>query len=368
MTQSPNVLELKDLRVDRGGARILDIPSFSLHENEFVSLIGPNGAGKSTLLLSIMGLIKPASGSVRYRGEEIACEASRLRFRRKIAMVLQEPLLFDSTVYENVASGLKLRGLGRAEIRVRVMTYLERFNLTDLAGRSARKLSGGEARRVSLARAFAVEPEMIFFDEPFANLDVPTRQSLTGDMDRIIREKGIVAILVTHDQSEALRMSNRVVVLDGGMVVQDGSPAAVMNSPVNEFVANFVGMETILEGVVLSNIDQEMTVRVGGREIDAIGELAPGEGAYCCIRPENVTVSIFDPAQRTSARNVFPARIVEIATMGPFLRLRLDCGFPLTSYVTRESFASLELCQGREVYASFKATSVHPIGMRTARL
>jgi tungstate transport system ATP-binding protein len=365
MTQSHNVLDLKDLKVNLGGVRILDIPSFSLHENQFVSLIGPNGAGKSTLLLSIMGLIKLESGSVRYRGKEIESEASRLHMRRKIAMVLQEPLLFDSTVYENVASGLKIRGVGRAEIRNRVMAYLERFNLADMAGRSARKLSGGEARRVSLARAFAVEPEMIFFDEPFANLDAPTRQSLTDDMDKIIREKGIAAILVTHDQSEALRLSNRVVVLNGGTVVQDGSPAAVMNSPVNEFVANFVGMETILEGVVLSNIDQQMAVLIAGHEIDAIGNEQPGAGVYCCIRPENVTVSIGNPAQKTSARNVYPARIVEIASMGPFLRLKLDCGFPLTSYVTRESFATLALSQGREVYASFKATSVHMIGKRT---
>jgi len=364
MTQPGKVLELKDLKVNRGGVQILDIPSFSLGENEFISLIGPNGAGKSSLLLAIMGLIKLESGSVVHRGREIVSDASRLQLRRRIAMVLQEPLLFDSTVYDNVASGLRIRGLRRAELGDRVMTYLERFNLADLARRSARKLSGGEARRVSLARAFAVEPEMIFFDEPFANLDAPTRQSLTDDMDRVIRERGIAAILVTHDQSEALRMSNRVVVLNRGRVVQDGSPAAVMNRPINEFVANFVGMETILEGVVLSNLEQQMTLLVAGHEIDAIGCQLPGEAAYCCIRPENVTVSIDNPAQRTSARNVFPALIAEIASMGPFLKLRLDCGFPLTAYVTRESFAGLALSQGKAVFASFKATSVHPIGKR----
>jgi tungstate transport system ATP-binding protein len=364
MNQPANVLDLKDLKVNRGGVRILEIPSFSLRENEFVSLIGPNGAGKSTLLLAIMGLIRPESGSVWHRGEEVQSDASRLALRRRIAMVLQEPLLFDTTVYENVASGLKLRGVGRPEIRDRVAHYLERFKLTDLARRSARKLSGGEARRVSLARAFAVEPEMIFFDEPFANLDVPTRQSLTEDMDRIIRDQGIAAILVTHDQSEALRMSSRVVVLNGGRIVQDGTPAAVMNSPVNEFVANFVGMETILEAIVLSNLEEQMVMRVGEHEIDAIGGQEPGELVYCCIRPENVTVSLSDPAQTTSARNVYPAKIVEIASLGPFLRLRLDCGFPLTSFVTRESFATLGLSQGGRVYASFKATSVHPISKR----
>jgi len=364
MTQAQNVFNLKDLRVDRGGVQILDIPSFSLHENEFVSLIGPNGAGKSTLLLSIMGLIKRQSGTLEYRGREIGTEAAWLELRRRIAMVLQEPLLFDSTVYDNVASGLKIRGVGRGEMRSRVMTYLERFNLTDMAQRSARKLSGGEARRVSLARAFAVEPEMIFFDEPFANLDPPTRQSLTDDMDKIIREKGISAILVTHDQSEALRMSDRIVVMNSGGIVQSGTPVAVMNRPVNEFVANFVGMETILEGEVLSNRDQQMAVIVAGHEIDTVGDEQPGDHVYCCIRPENVTVSVSHASEKTSARNGYPGRIVEIASMGPFLKLQLDCGFPLTAYVTRESFANLGLSEGKGIYASFKATSVHLIRRR----
>jgi tungstate transport system ATP-binding protein len=364
MIEAQSVLDLKDLRVDRGGVQILDIPSFSLQANEFVSLIGPNGAGKSTLLLSIMGLVRKRSGTLLYRGSEIDSDASWLEMRRRIAMVLQEPLLFDSTVYENVASGLKLRGVGRTEIRKRVGDYLEHFKLAEMAQRSARKLSGGEARRVSLARAFAVEPEMIFFDEPFANLDAPTRQSLTDDMDRIIREKGMAAVLVTHDQSEALRMSNRIVVMNGGSIVQSGSPAAVMNRPVNEFVANFVGMETILEGVVLRNNDQQMAVLVAGQEIDTVGSEQAGERVYCCIRPENVTVGIGQATEKTSARNVFAARIVEIASMGPFLRLRLECGFSLTAYVTRESFATLELSEGKEVHASFKATSVHPIRRR----
>ncbi|WP_136526736.1 ABC transporter ATP-binding protein [Geomonas ferrireducens] len=366
MTQQQNVLDLNGLRVDRGGVPVLDIPSFSLSENEFISLIGPNGAGKSTLLLSLLGLIKRSSGTVSYRGREIVNSADWLKVRRSIAMVLQEPLLFDATVFDNVASGLKIRGMGRGEIKSRVTSYLERFRLADMAQRSARKLSGGEARRVSLARAFAVEPEVILFDEPFANLDPPTRQALTEDMDEVIRDRGIAAILVTHDQSEALRMSQRIVVMNGGRIVQEGTPAAVMNHPVNEFVANFVGMETILEGEVVENRDQRMTVQVAGSEIDTVGEAQPGALVYCCIRPENVTVSLGHSEEKSSARNHFAGRVAGIASMGPFLKLRLDCGFPLTAYVTRESFAELALLEGKEIFASFKATSVHVIGRRAA--
>ena len=256
MTSATSVLEVQNLRVTRGSVQILDIPSFHLGKNEFVSLIGPNGSGKSTLLLSLMCLLKRDSGTITYKGKEIRSDASVLDFRRRIAMVLQEPLLFDTTVYENVASGLKIRGLNRSETKRRVETYLERFKLTDMARRSARKLSGGEARRVSLARAFAVEPDMIFFDEPFANLDAPTRQALIDDLERIIRETGIAAILVTHDPAEALRMSSRIIVMHGGKIVQIGTPASVMNRPENGFVANFVGMESIHEGVVRQNSDK----------------------------------------------------------------------------------------------------------------
>ncbi|UFS70571.1 ABC transporter ATP-binding protein [Geomonas sp. RF6] len=356
-----HVLEVTDLRVSRGGVQTLDIPSFFLGQNEFVSLIGPNGCGKSTLLLSIMCLLKRDGGTLRYNGEEIASPAAELAFRRKIAMVLQEPLLFDSTVHDNVASGLKIRGVERQEIRRRVGEYLERFNLQAMAQRSARKLSGGEARRVSLARAFAVQPDVIFFDEPFAHLDTPTRTALIDDMERIIAETGTAAVLVTHDQGEALRMSDRIVVMNGGRVVQVDTPAHVMNHPVNEFVANFVGMETVLEGVVLRNRERQLTVSVDGVEIDVIGELNQGDKVYCCIRPENVLLNTSNNATTSSARNVFAGRIADIASMGPFLKLRLKCGFPLTSYVTCQAFADLGLKEGMDVFASFKATSVHLI-------
>ena len=355
------VLNVQGLRVDRGGIQILDVPSFCLYGQEFVSLIGPNGCGKSTLLLSIMCLLKRATGSINYKGEEIDSDQKALAYRRKIAMVLQDPLLFDATIYDNVASGLKFRGITGAKAHKTVSDYLERFNLAHMAKRYARKLSGGEARRVSLARAFAVEPDMIFFDEPFANLDPPTRQTLSEDMLRIIRETGISAILVTHDQSEALRLSDRLVVMNQGRVVQTGTPFEVMNAPVNEFVANFVGMETILKGTVRQNVTGQMIISVAGKEIDAIGDAPEGGDIYCGIRPENVVIDTTDPSLTTSARNVFPAKIMEISSLGPFLRLSLDCGFPIVSYLTREAYATLKLEQGKDVYATFKATAVHVI-------
>jgi len=355
------LLEAVDLRVERGGVPVLDVPSFRLEEGEFVSLIGPNGCGKSTLLLSLMGLLPRAGGQVRWRGAEPSSGREAVALRRRMAMVLQEPLLFQGTVYQNVAAGLRIRGLPRREERRRVLAWLERFGLTALEERSARMLSGGESRRVSLARALAVEPEVVFLDEPFANLDPPTRQAITDDLERTLRETRAAAVLVTHDQAEALRLSDRIVVMQRGAIVQTGAPAVVMNEPVNEFVASCMGMETIVEGLVVRRVDGEVVMSVAGREISAIGAGAPGEQVYCCIRPEHVTIELVSPAGSSSARNVFPARITSVTSAGAYLKVKLDSGFPLVATVTAESLATLGLTRGRDVFASFKATAVHVI-------
>lgn len=361
MTLTETILSVENLKVELGGVSILDIPSFFIREKEFVSLIGPNGSGKSTLLLALNCLVHSAKGRITYRRTAVDSRHAAFDYRRKVSMVFQEPLLFDTTVYKNVAAGLKIRGLKNDAIRERVMRYLKWFNIEHLAQRSARKLSGGEAQRASLARAFAIEPDIIFLDEPFSALDPPTRNSLTDDLDKIIRQTGITAIMVTHDQSEALRMSDRIVVMNHGSIVQQGSPLEVMNNPINEFVANFVGMETVLEGKVLHSVEGLLTVAVSGTEIEAVGEILPGRDVYCCIRPENVALELHDPDNQTSARNVFPATVRDISSMGPFLKILLDCGFMLTSFVTRDAFARLGLCEGKEVFATCKATAIHLI-------
>jgi len=358
------ILSIENIKVQLGGVSILDIPSFYIREKEFVSLIGPNGSGKSTLLLLLNCLVRPVAGRITYRQDAISSRDAMFDYRRKVSMVFQEPLLFDTTVYKNVASGLKIRGMKNDQISERVMRYLKCFNIEHLAQRSARKLSGGEAQRASLARAFAIEPEIIFLDEPFSALDPPTRNALTDDLDKILRETGITALMVTHDQSEALRMSDRIVVMNEGSIVQQGTPLEVMNNPANEFVASFVGMDTIIDGKVVSHSDGTVTISVSGQEVDAIGKYSQGEKVYCCIRPENVSIELIHPDDHTSARNVFESTIQDISSLGPFLKLTLDCGFPLVSYVTREAFALLELKEGKKVFATFKATAVHLITAR----
>ena len=356
----PNILlQVDDVMVRRGGVTVLDIPVLNVFSGQVLALIGPNGAGKSTLLLTLAGLLKPARGRLLFRGERI--EDGGFDYRRHIAMVFQEPLLFDATVFENVAAGLKIRGVGRAEIGRTVPEYLERFGIGHLAKRSARKLSGGEAQRTSLARAFVTKPEIVFLDEPFSSLDPPTRDALTGDLERILRATRTTAVASTHDQTEALRLGDRLAVMNGGRIVQIGPAAEVMNRPADAFVASFVGVETVLPGRVVRISDGVFTAAVEGGEIEAVGDVRTGEHLLCCIRPEHVTLSTNAPPPGTSARNVFPGTIRKITPLGLFHRVRVDCGFDLAAYVTRQSLETLSLEEGKSVTASFKATAVHVI-------
>ena len=361
MSACPNLLEIRDLQAKRGGVTVLDIPALDVRDGEFLSLIGPNGAGKSSLLLVLACLLPWRRGTLQFRETPVTAGNDILAYRRKIAMVFQEPLLFDATVFQNVASGLKLRGVEWETIRRTVVDCLERFGIGHLSDRHARKLSGGEAQRTSLARAFAIRPELIFLDEPFSSLDPPTRDGLMDDLQRILQETKTTAVMATHDRLEALRLSHRVAVMKEGRIVQIDAPETVMNHPADEFIASFVGMETILSGEIVRTGPGTVTARIEGGEIEMVGRGTTGERIVCCIRPEQVTLSTGPAGDGTSARNIFPGRIVRIVPLGLFYKVCLDCGFSLVAYVTAPSMENLGLEEGKSIFASVKATAVHLI-------
>jgi len=238
MTPPCPLLSIENLSVRRGGVSVLTVPGFSVATEEKVAIIGPNGAGKSSFLLSLACLIDRDCGTILFKGGEVN-PSNEIAYRRKIAMVFQEPLLFDTTVLDNVAEGLRIRSVSRSEARDRAKESLDLFRIGHLSGRSAHKLSGGEAQRVSLARAFAVKPELILMDEPFSSLDLPSRIALAEDLGRILHESGTAAIIATHDRIEAFRVVDRLIVMDGGVIVQEGTPKDVIAHPANEFVAAF---------------------------------------------------------------------------------------------------------------------------------
>ncbi len=364
MTAPNIILEAKDLCVERAGTSVLEVPSLRIAEGEVLALVGPNGAGKSTLLQALCSLQRRAGGAIFFKGLAVGSDYPVFTFRRQVTMVFQEPLLFNATVFDNVASGLRFRGFNKAGIEKAVAESLGLFGVDHLRDRSARKVSGGEAQRVSLARAFALKPEILLLDEPFSALDPPTRESLTRDLGRALAISNTTTIFATHDRLEALQLSHRIAVMNQGRIIQVGSPEEVMNRPIDEFVASFVGIETILSGTVIKLGEGAFAASVSGNIIEATGSAALGEEVVLCIRPENVTLSIDSGNAVTSARNTFQGRVEGITPLGPYFKVLIDCGFPLTAYVTRSSLESLSLREGLSVTASFKATAIHVVKKR----
>ena len=361
-----NLLEIKGLIVRRDKRTLLDVPALAVVEGQVLAVIGPNGAGKSTLLLAMAHLLKPDSGQVLLRGQPVT-PRHELEYRRKIALVLQEPLLLDDTVFNNLAVGLRLHGLPRPEIERRAQYWLERLGIAPLAKRKARTLSGGEAQRTSLGRAFALQPDLLLLDEPFSALDAPTRQGLLEELQTLLSETHQTAVFVTHDLDEALMLGQQVAVLLAGGLRQVGEPRQVFSEPADAEVAAFVGVETVLPGRVTGAADGLVLVDLNGAQADvvltasAVGEAAPGRLVYLCLRPEDITLWTAGDVPPSSARNRLQGRITRLAPQGVLVRVTVDCGLPLVALVTRSSAREMALEPGLEVAASFKASAAHLI-------
>ena len=231
---------LRDVVIRRSGVEVLRVPELDVREGEVLAVLGANGAGKSTLLQTLALLERPTEGSVLLDGLPVL--GRELSLRRKMAMVFQESMLLDRSVEANVALGLSLRGVGRKSRAARVAQWLSRLGIAALAKRSGRTLSGGEAQRTSLARAFVLEPEVLFLDEPFSSLDQPTRESLLEELVRILDETMVTTVLVTHDRREAIQLAHRIGVMAEGRLLQLGTPSELLNAPTNETVASYLGV------------------------------------------------------------------------------------------------------------------------------
>jgi len=355
------VLEARGLRVERAGRALVAVDHLSLRAAETHVLLGPNGAGKSTLLGALNGLLE-ATGELRFAGRPVATVADRLALRRRTAAVFQEPYLLATTVRGNVEAGLRLRGgLPRHEAARRAAAALDLLGIGHLSERRRDGLSGGEAQRVSIARALAVDPAVLFLDEPMASLDPPTRRGLLADLVAIFADRSTAVVWVTHDKEEALAVADAVTFLSGGVVVQTGSCADVFNRPATVEVAEYLGAEAWLEGEVVQDDVVGRFVLANGSSI-ACGEAPPGP-ALACVHPEDVAVFRSPPASgSTSLRNVVEGTVGEVIESGRLRRVRIACrGFTVVALVTRSACDELALTVGATVYAAFKATAVQVI-------
>jgi len=233
------LISIHDLLIQRNKRDALKIKSLEIERGETLAIVGPNGAGKSTLLLALAHLIKPARGQIIFNGSPIS-QMNDLEYRRKISFVFQDPLLMDMTVEQNIALGLKFRGTDRDEIHARVNKWSKAMGVESLLGRRAGQLSGGEAQRVSLARAFVLDPELLLMDEPFSAVDPPTRAQLLKDLSTLLSQDHRTTIFVTHNLKEAAQVGNRVAVIVNGELKQIGTPKEIKDNPSDKSVEEFL--------------------------------------------------------------------------------------------------------------------------------
>ena len=355
-----SAFEITNLVVQRGDRVVLDVEHLSLVDGELLAIIGPNGAGKSTLLLVMAHLLKADGGQISFYGQPFET-LDELSYRRQIGLVLQDPLLLDRSVFDNAAAGLRFRRLPRSQVRRQADLWLERLGVLHLRELQARQLSGGEQQRVSLARAFALQPKLLLLDEPFGALDAPTRARLLEDLHALLGDHPVTTVFVTHDQDEAMLLGDRVAVLLGGRLRQVGAPQQVFGAPADSEVAAFVGVETVIAGEVIAANEGRLIVQANGLLLEAVGEFPPGRQVLFCLRPEDVTLWPVGAAPVSSARNRLTGRILRSATQGALVRVVVDCGFSLSALVTRASAEELNLSEGQPVTAAFKASVVHLI-------
>jgi tungstate transport system ATP-binding protein len=354
-------LTLRDVVVRYGEHTALRVDDLDIESGEVVAIIGPNGSGKSTLLRVIGFLQRPTQGSVRFCGDNGPTRNS-LELRRRIATVFQEPLLLNASVYQNAALGLKLRGMDAEGIKRRLTPWLERLGIAHLGAQSARTLSGGEAQRTSLARAFALSPELLLLDEPFAALDPATRATLLADFQHILRESGVTTVFVTHDRNEAFALGERVGVLIEGRIAQLGPREEIFHRPQSDSIAEIVGFENRLPGVVDESDGALVTVRIKDRHVRAGGRFQAGAKVLLCIRAENVSIAHYTDEFRGLPQ--LKAKIVSIASGLLRDRMTLDCGgFEITASADRKKQFDRSFCEGDEVHAALDVASIHLIGL-----
>lgn len=353
-----NIMEVKNLNLTKGRKKILDIEDFSLEEGDSLALIGPNGAGKSTFMQVLMLLQRPTGGELYFKGERIDWK-NPIAYRRRMAMVFQEPLLLNTTVYQNVASGMKLRGFKTDIIHDKVNEWLKRLGIEHLAARQAANLSGGESQRVSLARALVLEPEVLFLDEPFSALDVPTRAALTAELARILRDTRITSVFVTHDYSEVPLLAETVAVMQQGRIIQVASPRDVMTRPVSCTVASLVGVENMIPGKVIGVQDGVTLLQAGPHQIKSLANVPVGTEVMVLLRPEDIR--IFKGASRHGNDNSIAGRIRELLPHSYMYKAVVDCGFPLITLVNQEQVLGGEVTAGNEITIQFNPGKVHLI-------
>ena len=285
MQKEENIVQLKNISVAFDDQVILDDLSLDIKDKEFITFLGPSGCGKTTTLRLIAGFLEPDEGDVLFEGKKINGVPA---YKRQVNTIFQRYALFPHlNVYENIAFGLRIKKWPENEIKAKVEEMLKLVNLTGLEKRHIDTLSGGQQQRVAIARAIANHPKVLLLDEPLAALDLKLRKDMQKELKKIQQQLGITFVFVTHDQEEALTMSDRVVVMDGGKIQQVGTPQDIYNEPENAFVADFIGESNILDGKMI----RDFYVEFSGQKFDCLDKgFQENEAVDVVVRPEDVDI------------------------------------------------------------------------------
>jgi tungstate transport system ATP-binding protein len=359
-----SILEIQNLskdfiKKDGSTQNVLSNVNLSINKGECFVVIGPNGSGKTTLL-RILGLLEsPTNGNINYYDKKITklSKKEKIQYRRKISFVRQKPVVMNTSVYKNIAYGLKIRDFNQEEIYNKVIKIMEIADLKGLENKNARSLSGGEMQRVAIAMNFVIDPEIYLLDEVSANLDPKNVILLEDFINTIKQDKDKTIIMSTHDRMEAIKFADRIGVLSTGKLTQIGNPSEIFTSPKDEFTALFVGYENIFNGI--AKIDEKTglnQIQINGLTITASSQR---EGdVKVCIRPESIGL-MKDPPKNTSYRNTFKGKVESIRDLGNICHVILNSHSErFLTTITNLSRGNLKLGIDSEIYFNFKATDV----------
>lgn len=340
-------LVLRDVEKTFDGAAACSGVNLSINEGEFFTFLGPSGCGKTTILRLIAGFIRPEKGTIHLGDREITHVDAE---KRNVGMVFQNYALFPfMTVAENIAYGLKIQKRSRREIRATVGQYMELVSLSGFEKRRISELSGGEQQRVALARSLATEPRVLLLDEPLSNLDARLRDKMRLEIKSLQKRLGITTIFVTHDQTEALTLSDRIAVFEKGRCEQVGTPQEIYSHPGNAFVARFIGDTNLFEAVV----EEGRAVLPGGLTLRLNGSLK--RGRFVSIRPQDISLSITDPKRP----NTFRGRLEETQLNGVWVEYVMKVeGTSFRAIVLNTREEHLTIKPGDDLFLSIPEPSI----------
>jgi putative spermidine/putrescine transport system ATP-binding protein len=326
---SKNVdVELKNIRKSFGSNVVVDNFNLQIEQGECVSFLGPSGCGKTTTLNMIAGFLEPDHGDLFIKGKRMNGMPSN---KRELGMVFQTYSLFPHmTIFENVAYGLKLRKTPKGEMQERVKKILEVVKLPGVADRYPKQLSGGQRQRIAIARALVTEPSLLLLDEPLSNLDAKLREELRDELKRLQQEIGVTTIFVTHDQEEALYLSNRIVVLANGKMEQVGNPWEIYNRPASEFVHTFIGKSNRMSGVLEEALPSQLRMRTeDGFVLNSSPkgiELRAGDQVSMYVRPERIQLAQEESESTSTQMNRVKGQVILISFLGAYTECEVAVG------------------------------------------